>query len=182
MTRHELEELLRTVFSGCTGIKRINVRTKWKAEPDNIPKKAETWLSFAIMSRESPKAQVLHLETLDGEGSSRVMTHETIEVLTSFFGPDAEDMAVRLKAALQVSQNREALFREGVAFVRGGNVTTMPALVAFGWRPRADMTLTFRRAPKKSFGTVEIPAESTPEGTVNIRHAKEAETGFRVNR
>ena len=125
MTRHELEELLRTVFSGCTGIKRINVRTKWKAEPDNIPKKAETWLSFAIMSRESPKAQVLHLETLDGEGSSRVMTHETIEVLTSFFGPDAEDMAVRLKAALQVSQNREALFREGVAFVRGGNVTTM---------------------------------------------------------
>ena len=54
MTRHELEELLRTVFSGCTGIKRINVRTKWKAEPDNIPKKAETWLSFAIMSRESP--------------------------------------------------------------------------------------------------------------------------------
>lgn len=99
MTRHELEELLRTVFSGCTGIKRINVRTKWKAEPDNIPKKAETWLSFAIMSRESPKAQVLHLETLDGEGSSRVMTHETIEVLTSFFGPDAEDMAVRLKAA-----------------------------------------------------------------------------------
>ena len=90
MTRHELEELLRTVCSGCTGIKRINVRTKWKAEPDNIPKKAETWLSFAIMSRESPKAQVLHLETLDGEGSSRVMTHETIEVLTSFFGPDAE--------------------------------------------------------------------------------------------
>ena len=71
MTRHELEELLRTVFSGCTGIKRINVRTKWKAEPDNIPKKAETWLSFAIMSRESPKAQVLHLETLDGEGSTK---------------------------------------------------------------------------------------------------------------
>lgn len=180
MTRRELEELLRSVFSECTGIRKLLIRPKWQVEPDNIPPRKDTWISFAVTTRESPRAQVLHLETENGEGVSRVMAHETFEVIVSVFGPDAEDAALRLKASLQVGQNREEMIKKSVAFVRAGNVATMPELVSMGWRPRADMTLTFRRAPEKSFGAVYRPDER--EGTVNIYHALDADTGIRAER
>lgn len=180
MTRRELEELLRNVFSGCTGIRKLLIRPKWQVEPDNVPPRKDTWISFAVTTRESPRAQVLHLETEDGEGVSRVMTHETLDVIVSVFGPDAEDTALRLKAALQVGQNREELLKRSVAFVRAGNVATMPELVSMGWRPRADMTLTFRRAPEKNFGPVYRPDEG--EGTVNIYHAEDAKSVIRESR
>lgn len=180
MTRAETEALLRDLFAGCTGLKKLLVRPKWKVEPDNVPPKSETWLSFAIASRESPRAQVLHLETEDGTGVSRIMTHETISVLVSVFGADAEDVALRLKAALQAGQNRESLYRAGMAFVRGGDIAAMPELVGMGWRPRADMTLVFRRAPKKSHGVFHTGTEK--EHVINIKHAADAPSSLRVSK
>lgn len=169
-------------FPAAPGIKRINVRTKWKAEPDNIPKKAET-MAF-VCDHEPGKPESAGTAPRNaGRGRNRprhdARNHRSADEL---FRAGRRGHGRQAQGRASGFAEPGGLFREGVAFVRGGNVTTMPELVAFGWRPRADMTLTFRRAPKKSFGTVEIPAESPSEGTVNIRHAKEAETGFRVNR
>ena len=103
---------------------------------------------------------------------SRVLTLETLTVPASFFGPACEDMALKLKAGLHISQNREPLWHANIALVQAGDVITPPASSASGVPD--DLTLTFRRGPSS-------PQGKAAEGTVAITHAEQPDCGIRGN-
>lgn len=174
--RSEIERLLGDVIAGIAGLSRDLVRERL-AVPLADPESGATWCSFGIARRSESKSQVRHYETEDGQGMSRVLTHETLTVPVSFFGPGCEDAALKLKAGLQVSQNREPLWHANIALVRAGDVVTPPASPDPGdlrWSARADMELTFRRGPAS-------PQGRAAEGTVAIIHAEQPDCGVRGN-
>ena len=133
LARSDIERLIGDVIAGITGLPGITKRSE-------------------------SKSQVRHYETEDGQGMSRVLTLETLTVPASFFGPACEDMALKLKAGLHISQNREPLWHANIALVQAGDVITPPASSAPGvpddlrWSGRADLTLTFRRGPSSPQG------------------------------
>lgn len=176
LSRKDIEEAIRETIAGITGLRKLYVRPRFEDEPGNIPTRKDTWCAFGIVSRSEPFSQVVHENA--GEGTSRVLSHETLDVQVSFFGPDADDMAVRLRMGLQIAQNREGLWDRNIALVQTGPISILPELVALGWRRRADMTITFRRGSYDS----PVYGSDAPEGTVNILHATAAESGFRTNR
>ena len=167
---------------GATPQKRTlnKFRRSEKAENAGPRETGVTWCSFGITKRSESKSQVRHYETEDGQGMSRVLTLETLTVPASFFGPACEDMALKLKAGLHISQNREPLWHANIALVQAGDVITPPASSAPGvpddlrWSGRADLTLTFRRGPSS-------PQGKAAEGTVAITHAEQPDCGIRGN-
>lgn len=167
------------MIAGITGLPRDLVRERI-AVPQADPETGATWCSFGITKRSESKSQVRHYETEDGQGMSRVLTLETLTVPASFFGPACEDMALKLKAGLHISQNREPLWHANIALVQAGDVITPPASSAPGvpddlrWSGRADLTLTFRRGPSS-------PQGKAAEGTVAITHAEQPDCGIRGN-
>lgn len=180
--RSEIERLLGDVIAGITGLSRDLVRER-VAVPPADPESGATWCSFGIARRSESKSQVRHYETEDGRGMSRVLTHETLTVPVSFFGPGCEDAALKLKAGLQVSQNREPLWHANIALVRAGDVVTPPASPDSPdfpdsgwtrWSARADLALTFGRGPAS-------PQGKAAEGTVAITHAEQPDCGVRGN-
>ena len=171
--RSDIERLLGDVIAGITGLSRDLVRER-TAQPPPVPESGATWCSFGIARRSESKSQVRHYETEDGQGMSRVLTHETLTVPVSFFGPGCEDAALKLKAGLQVSQNREPLWHANIALVRAGDVVTPPAPDELRWSGRADLALDFRRGPAS-------PQGKAAEGTVAINHAEQPDCGVRGN-
>ena len=109
LARSDIERLIGDVIAGITGLPRDLVRER-VAVPQADPETGATWCSFGITKRSESKSQVRHYETEDGQGMSRVLTLETLTVPASFFGPACEDMALKLKAGLHISQNREPLW------------------------------------------------------------------------
>lgn len=179
LARSDIERLIGDVIAGITGLPRDLVRERI-AVPQADPETGVTWCSFGITNRSESKSQVRHYETEDGQGMSRVLTLETLTVPASFFGPACEDMALKLKAGLHISQNREPLWHANIALVQAGDVITPPASSAPGvpddlrWSGRADLTLTFRRGPSS-------PQGKAAEGTVAITHAEQPDCGIRGN-
>ncbi len=176
LARSDIERLLGDVIAGITGLSRDLVRER-TAVPPAQPENGATWCSFGIAKRSESKSQVQHYETEDGQGMSRVLTLETLTVAASFFGPACEDMALKLKAGLYISQNREPLWHANIALVQSGDVVTPPASSDPGdlrWSGRADLALTFRRGPSS-------PQGRAAEGTVAITHAEQPDCGIRGN-
>ena len=144
LARSDIERLIGDVIAGITGLPRDLVRERI-AVPQADPETGATWCSFGITKRSESKSQVRHYETEDGQGMSRVLTLETLTVPASFFGPACEDMALKLKAGLHISQNREPLWHANIALVQAGDVITPPASSAPGvpddlrWSGRADL-------------------------------------------
>ena len=117
LARSDIERLIGDVIAGITGLPRDLVRER-VAVPQADPETGATWCSFGITKRSESKSQVRHCETEDGQGMSRVLTLETLTVPASFFGPACEDMALKLKAGLHISQNREPLWHANIALVQ----------------------------------------------------------------
>ena len=117
LARSDIERLIGDVIAGITGLPRDLVRERI-AVPQADPETGATWCSFGITKRSESKSQVRHYETEDGQGMSRVLTLETLTVPASFFGPACEDMALKLKAGLHISQNREPLWHANIALVQ----------------------------------------------------------------
>ena len=148
LSRRQIEDLLNSLIAALTGIPGSLVRPRWQPDPPEIPERHVNWCAFGIMRREMPNfPQVEH--DGEGDGTSRVLTHETLHCLASFYGPDAEDKALALRSGLHVGQNREPLYHEGMAFVEAGELSYLPELGqhSMRWKPRCDLPLVFRRGP-----------------------------------
>lgn len=143
-SRERTEDVLHGLIVGLTGLPGSLLRPRWQSKTPTLPGPDVTWGAFGITSRDMPNfPQVVQLD----DDRAQVLVHETLQVLVSFYGPGAEDMAVLLRDALHVSQNREPLYRQGMAFVQAGSVISVPELVAMRWISRVDIPLTFRRGP-----------------------------------
>ena len=103
-----------------------------------------------------------------GDGSDTLIRHEEIEVLTTFYGPNAQMNASILRDGFYVPQNIEGLNASAIGFVEADSIRAVPELFNQQWVKRYDLTLRFRRKVQRNFAVLNI-LSATPV-IVNDNH------------
>lgn len=158
---------LQQIIVGITGMTGSLVRPRWQPEPPNLPAIGTTWAAFGVMlTTPDTYAAIIHRGA--GEGTDELQRHETNEVLISFYGPDADLYASRLRDGLQIAQNREMLFLNGMAHVETKAPISVPTLVKERWLYRLDVTWVMRRAIQRVYPILNV---LSAQGSINYEDA-----------
>ena len=153
--QHQLEDVLHEMFTGITGFAGELVRPRWQPDPPEVPEPDVNWCAFGITQFDPANFPEIRHHG-DGDGHDELVDYEELQVLVSFYGPLHMVNARALRRGLHVPQNRALLRPAGLAFVRAGSITPVPEMVAFGWRARADVPLTFRLETRSTFASLNL--------------------------
>lgn len=149
------DRFLQQVIAGILAIDSKLVRPRWQAEPPNMPPSGTNWVAIGVtLYRGDAFAAVVH--SAASNGSDTVFRQEEVEVLTSFYGPDAANYASLLREGLSIAQNREVLGASDVALVDVGDIIPAPSLFNERWQFRVDMTVYLRRAIRRTYPVLNL--------------------------
>lgn len=144
----DLDLLLQPVIVGITQLDQKLVRRRWQEDLAGRPKdRSVNWCSFGALSTESDvnPTFVHDGDAACGQGQSASYRTETVDVLVSFFGPQCRSYGALLRDGFGVGQNREALQKLGIAFVRTERLTLVPELIGDAYIRRCDLVFRIRR-------------------------------------
>lgn len=142
----DLDVILGRLVTGITGLAPGMVRPRWQPKPPQQPPADEDWCAIGVVRTAQDggtRAAIVH-EPSD-EGSDRLIRHEILEVMVSFYGPASAEAASLLRDGLLIGQNREPLFHASMGLVDIGPIVPAPALVNTTWIRRQDITFRVRR-------------------------------------
>lgn len=154
-----LVDFIQEVVSGITGVPGKYVRPRWQEEPPNLPPKNINWIALGIESRQTDTYGVeVHVNAVEGglPEHDELQRHETLNLRCSFYGPNADSLASRLKTGLLVAQNREVLYLAGMGLVETGEPVAVPSLVKEKWLYKVDMTVAIRREIRQQYPVLSI--------------------------
>jgi hypothetical protein len=154
-----LFEFLQQVFVNITGMPGTVFFPRWQLEPPNLPAVGSDWAAFGIVKRSNPKFQFVTATSTYSE----YQTHEEMEILTSFYGPNADTNAALLRDGLYISQNREVLLTNNMGLVDTGDLITTSELVKNQWLYRVDLRVNIRRQIVRQYPILDV---TSAEGTV----------------
>jgi hypothetical protein len=140
----DLDAIFQQLIVGVAGMTASLVRPRWQPNPPKQPEPTVDWCAIGVIA-ETPDSGPAIKHNGDGLGSDTSIRHSELEVLASFYGPNAQKNANILRDGLGISQNREVLEPLDIAFVSCGATRPIPDLVNQQWIKRRDMLLTFRR-------------------------------------
>lgn len=150
-----LDVILQAMVAGITGLAGEMVRPRWQPVQPRVPEADVTWCAVGVtLIRPDDNAAISHDRT--GDGADNLVRHEDIELLSTFYGPDAAMRAAMLRDGLQIAQNREALTANGIGFVTAGEVRPVPELVNQQWVRRQDLPITLRRIVRRTYPVLNI--------------------------
>lgn len=146
----DLDELFQSVVVGITGLDGTLVRPRWQANSPTQPEPDTDWCALGVVSSTpNDGPSIVHFGTDDGYDVST--RHEDLEVLVSFYGPNAKRNAGRMRDGIGIPQNMEVLNANSIGFVGCGPIRTIPELVNQQWVRRADMLMQFRRSVSREY-------------------------------
>jgi hypothetical protein len=158
-----LNRFLQQVWVGITGLDGTLIRPRWQPEPPAIPAFGTDWMAFGITRRKGDTfTSTIHDPT--GNGNDSVYRQEVLDILCTFYGPDADNYASLLREGLFVSQNREVLQLNNFGLVEVGEAIAVPELIKERWTYRVDMKVTLRRSILRTYPVLNI---LSAEGTVD---------------
>lgn len=150
-----LDVILQGMVAGITGLDGAMVRPRWQPVQPRVPEADVTWCAVGVtLIRPDDNAAITHDPT--GDGADNLVRHEDIELLATFYGPQAAMRAAMLRDGLQIAQNREALTASGIGFVTAGDVRAVPELVNQQWIRRQDLPITLRRIVRRTYPVLNI--------------------------
>ena len=126
---------------GITGLSGQNVRPRWQPEPPNIPAATVDWMAFGITGREvQTNAAIVHFS-----GYDQLRRHETLTILMTIYGPNADATVSTLREGLQIPQNLEPLQLQAMGLIDVGTAVVTSELVKMQWIYRVDLEIKVRR-------------------------------------
>lgn len=139
-----LLDLMQAAIVGITGLPGSLVRPRWQPRPPVQPDFDVNWCAFGINRRVE---DVHAAQSFDpaGTGSMVVERDETLYVLHSFYGPEANRFCKLYRTGLDLEQNRAQLKAGGLVLQEVTDTTNLPALLKEQWVPRIDTTVIYRR-------------------------------------
>jgi hypothetical protein len=157
-----LTAIFQQMIVGITGLPGNMVRPRWQPNPPKQPEPTVNWcaLGIAVQTLDDGPA-IVHSGA--GNGSDTYIRHEQIDVLASFYGPNAMQYAQQLSDGLAIPQNLEQLKAQDMNSVDTGQIRAAPDLINEQWIRRYDLELTFRRKITRSYAVLNI---LTAQGTV----------------
>jgi hypothetical protein len=155
LTEEQIEDVLHDLVAGVTGLPGKMVRPRWQPRPPKQPEHTVDWCAIGVADADREGfAAVIHNSM--GQGTDTVIAWETLDVLASFYGPRALDLAGRLRDGLAIEQNRTALRQAGLALGGMGRMVKVPELVNNAWLRRVDLPLTLRNEARRTFGVLNL--------------------------
>ena len=140
-----LDRFLQQLVVGITGLPGTLVWPRWQSEPPNIPDYGTNWVAIGVTDND-PDTFAVELHSPAGNGSDTIYRNEVLEVLASFYGPNAGSYASLFREGIAVAQNREVLQLNAFGLVAVGKQRKVPELVKGRWLKRIDLPVTLRRA------------------------------------
>jgi hypothetical protein len=165
-----LDALFQQMIVGITGLPGSMVRPRWQPTVPKQPEATVNWCALGI-TVQTPDAGPSITHNPAGDGSDTYVRHEAIEVLASFYGPNAKQCAHQLLDGLAIPQNLEQLKANDMQSVDTGEIRPAPDLVNEQWIRRFDVMLNFRRKVTRSYAvlnilsagvTIQTPTTTTP--------------------
>lgn len=153
MDDQALHRFLHGLIAGVLGFDAKLVRPLYQVDPPAIPSIITDWVAFGIVATRHE-----HFGSHQQyDGYADVITHEELDVLCVFYGPNALSNATKLRDGIElVSQNREALLLAGIGAVQFSDATRAPELVNDRWFNRVDITMTLRREVRRRYDILTL--------------------------
>jgi len=127
---------------GISGISGQLVRPNWQENPPPQPDIKTNWISFGV-NVSAPDANAYTNYNADGSFTSQ--RHETLEIGTDCFGPDAMYISGLIRDGFQIKTNLDALQLAKMGFVETGPARQIPDLVNERFVGRVNMSIFLRR-------------------------------------
>lgn len=140
-----LDALFQSTVASITGLNGSLVRPRWQPIPPVQPEPATDWCAIGVMVSSPDAGPYITPVPLPDPGTVSLIRHEQIELLASFFGPNAKKFAGVLRDGLSVPQFMEPLAGAFIGLVGCGPLRALPYMANEQWVHRIDMSLTFRR-------------------------------------
>lgn len=157
------QDFLQALVVGITGLPGNKVFPRWQQEPPNLPPISADWAAIGITRTVRDfNANIVHDPS--GNGADELQRNESVEILTSFYGPNADSFCDILSDGLQIDQNREVLFLNAMGLVATGDSITVPSIVKERWQYRVDLPMTIRRQVRRSYPILSLLSAS---GTID---------------
>ncbi|MFL9943733.1 phage neck terminator protein [Paraburkholderia graminis] len=157
-----LTAIFQQMIVGITALPGNMVRPRWQPNPPKQPEPTVNWCALGV-SVQTPDDGPAIVHNGTGNGSDTYIRHEQIDVLASFYGPNAMQNAQLLSDGLAIPQNLEQLKASDMNSVDTGQIRAAPDLINEQWVRRFDIQLTFRRKITRTYAVLNI---LTAQGTV----------------
>jgi|WetSurMetagenome_2_1015567.scaffolds.fasta_scaffold154322_2 hypothetical protein len=164
-----LEDFLHDLIVTLTGIPTLFPR--WQPEPPDMPAYGTDWGAFGITSREADVFAVELHGSAAGVGYDELRRHEKMNILTSFYGPNADSYAAILRDDLQLLQNNEILQRNNMGLVETLDLIIIPELIKERWVRRVDIRVIIKRQIVRRYSVLNLASS-----IVQINNEKFVET------
>lgn len=148
-----LEDFLQQVLSFVSGLPGKSVIPRWQQEPPNLANIGTNWAALGIQTTDPDWNAV---QTHDPDGTTKLSRNEQVEILTSFYGPQAELYAGVFRDGIQVDQNREVLQLAEMGLVSTGRATAVPSLVKERWLYRVDLPWVINRLVRRTYPVLNL--------------------------
>lgn len=172
----ELDRFLSNLVSSITGIPGELVRPRWQKEPPNEPDFNVDWAAIGETgprTRDVFSAEV-HVGGLS-DGQDIVIRNEILQILCSFYGPNAQANSELLAMGLGLAQNREAMELNGFGLVEVQDSLRVPALIKDRWLWGMDTPIRLRRQQQYTYA---VPSLIAAEGVIET--SADFDVGFEV--
>jgi hypothetical protein len=152
-----LAEFLQGIVVGITALAGNLVFQRWQPEPPNYPDFGSDWAAVGDTARTRDTfASVTH----NGTGDV-VKRNEKLDVLVSFYGPNARQNAEKLAMGLQVAQNREAMEAQGYKLIEVLDPVITSDLQNERWVPRIDQPFKLVRGVTFTYPVLDLLGSQT---------------------
>jgi hypothetical protein len=169
------EDTIQAMVTGVTGLDGTMVRPRYQAKPPSRPSKSENWCAIGVKTFLGTNSSAAH--DSKGDGHDVVTTWTDLEVLATFHGPRALELATRLKDGLLLEQNRAVLRKAGIAVTDSGEPINAPEKVSGAWTPRIDLPLNMQWETRQTYGVLNLldaPGSVVSDNGVSVKIVPQA--------
>lgn len=149
-----LDLLLQQVVVGITGLDGTLVRPRWQNPPPKQPEPNIDWCAIGVLSSSMvgpPSVEHFSSGTITDPSADTYERHEELEVLASFFGPNAKWNASVLRDGLYLPQNCEQLEANQIVIVEAEGERVAPDFINQQWVRRVDLAVRLRRKVQRVY-------------------------------
>lgn len=148
---------INAMIVGLTGVDENLVREAFQPNPPKRPNIDVNWVAFYTTNEQAELGNA-YVEVAKDGLSSKQIRHETFDIRVTVYGPQAKAIAKILRDGLEIPQNREQLFLNGMAYVDCSSIISIGELNNEQWYKRSDLTLTMRRELNRTYGVLSFVA------------------------
>jgi hypothetical protein len=150
-----LEDFLQQLVAAVTNLPPNMVRPRWQEEPPTLPAHNVDWCATGMTSSELDNGwPYVNFDQVDGQ--AYMQQHETVELLTSCYGPHAEWFSGLIRDGFMIGQNREVLYLASMGLIGVGRAVVAPELINKRWLRRVDRIVRIHRLIRRAYPILSL--------------------------